>query len=627
MSDQRGATLTSAQQAAVAATEGPVLIIAGPGSGKTHTLVARIVHLVTDCGVAPEEILVSTFTDKAAAELVSRVSTALGAAGVAVNLNEMLIGTLHSLCLRLVDEHREFTRLKRNYTVLDQFEQQYLLFRRMREFRAVEGIEAVIGAGLQSGWDIAEKLARRFNQCSEELLDADTLSQSDHADVAALGRLYERYLALLVEENSLDFSTIQVEAWRLLDSRPEALAALQERVRYLMVDEYQDTNTVQEAILALLAGKHGNLCVVGDDDQGLYRFRGATIRNILEFPSLLPDRTCNRVVLRDNFRSHPDVVEFFQQWMARTDWQKGGRSFRFSKDIDASGGQTWAGPGVLRVGVPETEAWQAEVIAFLHHLQATGRLTDWNQVAFLFRSVKHDKAIGLARALEAAGIPVYAPRSGLFFERTEVRRMVGALISVFPQWQPTLQEGWPVGAPPPPVWAWYDACVGEFADALADPEHADLLRWCRQKVRAHAAGEETPYAFSGLFYQLLQFRMFAGYLGEPALGSVLDSRPARNLAILSGLLTRFEYLHHVDVLKPDRLPKILSWLGNTYLRFLFDGGIEEFEDPSDYAPAGCVGFLTVHQSKGLEFPVVVVDSLYAVPTKSHDDLDVRLHAE
>ena len=617
--------LTAAQQLAVDRTDGPVLIIAGPGSGKTYTLVERVVHLVTACAVKPEQILIATFTEKAASELITRVSNRLGETGQSVNLAEMYIGTLHSICLRIVDEHREFTRLKRSYAVLDQFEQQYLVYRQLKKFKELPSFSDFVGAVAKSNWETATDLVSWFNKCSEELLDGTTLSGAADPRIAALGSLYARYLELLTEENALDFSTIQVEAWRLLEQQPQVRDALRRQIRYAMVDEYQDTNTVQEAVIKLLVGDEGNLCVVGDDDQGLYRFRGATIRNILEFPRLFPDRTCERIELTANYRSHKDIVEFFQQWMNRMEWRVDGRQFRFDKEITAASAQSWIGPAVQRVGADGVDAWCAEVLAFLLELRSTRQLTDLNQVAFLFRSVKHDNAMTLARFLDSNGIPVYAPRSDLFFERPEVRRLVGALLAMFPQFDEVVRAGWPSGAEEPAVWAWYDACVGEFMDVSAVPENEELRKWVIRARKRHASmAENADYAFSGLFYQLLQFPLFAGPLGDASLGGVVDSRPARNLAILSRLLTRFEHLHRITVLNAKWLERDLWSLGNQYFRFLFDGGIGEFEDVAEYAPSGCVNFMTVHQAKGLEFPIVIVDSLYAVPRKNHVDLDEQL---
>ena len=271
----------------------------------------------------PEEILVSTFTEKAAAELVTRVSNRLAEAGIRANLNEMYIGTLHSLCLRILDEYRERTRLKRSYGLLDQFDQQYLLYRTIADYDAVEGAEGLIGSPQSSRWYRAKTLAGWVNTVAEELLDPAVLQAADDERVRALGALTERYWSALEEANTLDFSTIQLETYRLLSEHEDVRSALRDRIRYVMVDEYQDTNTVQEALVLLLAGDAGavpNLCVVGDDDQGLYRFRGATIRNILEFPDQFGDGVCRSVRLETNYRSHPDIVRFYGRWMESLDW-------------------------------------------------------------------------------------------------------------------------------------------------------------------------------------------------------------------------------------------------------------------------------------------------------------------
>ena len=275
------------QQEAIHITEGPLLIIAGPGSGKTFTLVERIYHLISEHDIPPERLFVSTFTEKAAAELITRVSSRLAADNITVNLNEMYIGTFHSICLRFLEENREFTRLQRGFTVLDRFDQQYFLYQRLSDYEEIEGSEHIINS---RGWRGAANLMTWVNKVSEEALDPEDLLNAPEPEVQALGRCYQQYQTHLKEDNYLDFSTIQLEALRLLEGHPEILNEIRDKIQYLMVDEYQDTNTIQERILFKLADPDFNLCVVGDDDQGLYRFRGATIRNILEFPENFPGR-------------------------------------------------------------------------------------------------------------------------------------------------------------------------------------------------------------------------------------------------------------------------------------------------------------------------------------------------
>lgn len=615
------------QLEAILATDGPVLIIAGPGSGKTFTLVERIVYLIKHKGIAPESLLVVTFTDKAARELTTRISNRLTDLGIKFNLNEMYLGTFHSICLRILEEFREFTRLKRNFTLFDQFDQQYFLYQRINEFRNLPDAQLVMGDDQSGRWAQSESLLKWLNKVSEEALDAAALAAAPEPEIRALAACFSKYQALLHENNSLDFSGIQYEALQLLETHPEVLVQLREKLTYLMVDEYQDTNTIQERILLLLAGEKRNLCVVGDDDQGLYRFRGATIRNILEFPSLFDEGQCKQVKLTVNYRSHPDIIRFYNEWMREQTWDDGTRVFRFAKQIVPRDDVFPDVPTVVRLAVSDDEGkatnWHAEVLAFLNGLKASGKLSDWNQVAFLFRSVKNDKVVALARFLEAEGVPVFSPRSNMFFEREEIRLMIGALIFLFPQF-PTVRA-WAEGVTLP-IWDYYDQqCFKPFTDELRKPENKPLLDWARPLAKRHAVlMQNTDDAFSGLFYQLLQFPLFSRFLTDEAVQGVDKGRAARNLGTFSKLLTKFEYLHHVSVLNPEWLKKNIRDLFNQFLRFLVDGGIGEYEDEAEYAPKGCVSFLTIHQSKGLEFPVVVCGSLEAVPRKQYSELDVLL---
>lgn len=615
------------QLEAILATDGPVLIIAGPGSGKTFTLVERIVYLITQKGVAPESLLVVTFTDKAARELTTRISNRLAELNIQFNLNEMYLGTFHSICLRLLENYREFTRLKRSFTLFDQFDQQYFLFLHIKEFRELPDAELVMGGEQTGRWTQSECLLKWLNKVSEEALDATTLAAAPEPEVRALATCFAKYQELLQEYNSLDFSGIQYEALQLLEKRPEVLAQLCEKITHLMVDEYQDTNTIQERILLLLAGERSNLCVVGDDDQGLYRFRGATIRNILEFPALFDDGQCKQVKLTVNYRSHPDIIRFYNEWMKEQVWDDGTRVFRFAKQIVPREDDFPDLPAAVRLAASDDKDdatnWHAEVLAFLNGLKDSGQLADWNQVAFLFRSVKNHKVVALARFLETQGVPVFSPRSNMFFEREEIRLVIGALIFLFPQFPKV--RAWAEGVTLP-IWDYYDyQCFKPFIDELRKPENKPLLDWARPLAKRHAVlTQNTDYAFSGLFYQLLQFPLFSRFLSEEAAQGVDKGRAARNLGTFSKLLTKFEYLHFVSVLNPEWLEKNLRDLFNQFLRFLQDGGIGEYEDESEYAPKGCVSFLTIHQSKGLEFPVVVCGSLEAVPSKQYSALDVLL---
>ena len=239
------------QMEAILHTEGPLLIIAGPGAGKTKTLVDRIVYLISK-GVNPEEILVATFTEKAAKELITRVSNKLLELDVKLNLNDMYIGTLHSIFLRFLEEHREFTRLKRSYKLLDQFDQRYFIYNNIKEYLSVEDADELLGDHRTPSWTKADKLIGYINTVGEENLDIELLKASDDSGVRAIGEFYEIYSNQVEEDNSLDFSFIQTEAYNLIKNNPSVLEEIQDKIKYFMVDEYQDTNTIQEKIILLI---------------------------------------------------------------------------------------------------------------------------------------------------------------------------------------------------------------------------------------------------------------------------------------------------------------------------------------------------------------------------------------
>ena len=613
--------LNKEQQKIVNQTEGPVLVIAGPGSGKTKTLVDRIVNLVSK-GVAPEQILVGTFTEKAAKELITRISNLLLELNISVNLKDMYIGTLHSIFLRFLEENQEYTRLKKNFRLFDQFEQAFCIYRRINEFLAIEDITELIGNYNTSYWSKASSIATRINVVSEEMLDVDKLEASDEAAIRSLAKAYRIYRTILEEENALDFSSIQLEAYELLANQPVVLKRIQERLKYFMVDEYQDTNTIQEKILLLLASEHNNICVVGDDDQGLYRFRGATIRNILEFDSNFPEGQCKHFFLETNYRSHPDIVKFYNGWMHDEKWGFSGTPFRFDKNIVHDKSRSFPQtPTVVKLFSKESsDAYHKEVLRFIRFLQDNHHISDLNQIAFLFRSVRGDKAKALASFLEQNGIKIFSPRSDMFFEREEIKLLLGCLLSIFPQYKEILREG-------SSILQVYQSWELLFMNKLKEDPKANkfLIAWVIKKQIEHAdLKHSTDYGFVSLIYQMLQFPIFSRYLDVSLEMNKSDLRPAYNIGILTNLISKFEYLYNFTILTPNNIEKNLKYLFKYYLRFLFDGGIDEYEDFEETTPSGCISFMTIHQSKGLEFPVTVVGSMNAVPRKSYNDVDVSL---
>lgn len=611
-----------AQREAINSTNGLVLITAGPGTGKTFTLVKRAVYLIQECGVKPEQIMMATFTEKAAKELITRITNELAKRDISVNVNEMYIGTFHSLCLRIIKENLEFTRLKRNYRLLDTFDQKYLVFRNYYKFKNIDGIDELLSRG--GTWKRSDEICNYVNHLSEEMVDVEALQKDTNPEIRTLGKILSVYQEILEEGNLIDFSTIQTECFRLLTDNQKILSELQNKLQYLMIDEYQDTNYIQEQIVFLIGAKHHNICVVGDDDQGLYRFRGATIRNILEFPYKFQNENCKVIPLVVNYRSNSDIVDFYNEWMSTTsganfkfEWDK----YRYEKQIVPHEKSSIQSPAVVKLFSKDDEdEWHEKILEFIVKLKESGKLSDYNQLAFLFSSVKHQRVTALANFLEKSGINVYSPRSDMFFKRDEIKLAIGCLMLMFPKYVLKFEKQ-EFGFLQAEHYRYYKECIVAANEYVTKPENKALLQFMRSHGKAHAGlTGTTDYAYSGLLYKLFMYKPFSDILDTDMSVGVVDIRPTRNLALLTQIIGKFEYLHRVDVFNGSYIDKNTELLFNLYLKLLYDGGISEYEDEAEYAPSGCVSFLTIHQSKGMEFPIVFVDSLSNAPRKTYKDL-------
>jgi len=608
-----------AQFEAINQTEGPVLIIAGPGSGKTFTLIERIIKLILEKKVTPDAMMVVTFTEKAARELETRISNRLGDLKINFDLHEMYIGTFHGVCLRFLEEFRDHTRLKRNFIVLEPFDQQYLIFQKWWNFyKSIQNIDLLITE--KAVWKKSQQIANYVNKVTEEAISIKSLLADGDLRMQALASCYQLYQQHLIEQNALDFSRIQYEFYELLLTNKDLEDMLKVKLKYIMVDEYQDTNSIQEFILNRLMNKENNLCVVGDDDQGLYRFRGATIRNIFEFPKKFPKTPPKRVKLSINYRSHPEIIDFYNNWMVDHDWDAPkGKVYRYQKDMEPCEKKYPKVSTVISVSSENLEEWPQEVHKFLVNLKKNG-LEDWNQVAFLFRSVNNPNVRNLSNYLESVGIPVYSPRSNMYFDRLEIKLIIGAFLSIFPNYKNIRQGN---STYENPVWNYYDfECEELFLQELGKSQNKGLAKLIFELRKKHTnLVENTDYAFIRLFYQLISHTLFANFLSEDSMKGPDKGRAQRNLSKFSSFLSKFEYLHNVkNVFIPIYFDSNIKKFFNDYLSYLKDGGIDEYEEEEEYAPSGCVSFLTIHQSKGLEYPVVIVGSLWDKPNDKSDQV-------
>ena len=285
-------TLNKPQKEAVFHTEGPLLILAGAGSGKTRVLTHRIAYLIEEKGVNPWNILAITFTNKAAEEMRQRVDSLVG-----IGAESIWVSTFHSMCVRILRRYIDRLGYDNRFTIYDTDDQKTLMKEVCRK------------TDIDTKRFKERMLLSVISSAKNEMILPEEFELNAGGDFVQLkiAKVYKEYEAQMRANNALDFDDLLVKTVQLLETQPDVRENYQERFRYIMVDEYQDTNTVQFRLVSLLAGKYRNLCVVGDDDQSIYKFRGANIRNILDFEKEFSDAKV--IKLEQNYRSVGNVLE------------------------------------------------------------------------------------------------------------------------------------------------------------------------------------------------------------------------------------------------------------------------------------------------------------------------------
>lgn len=284
-------TLNEPQREAVRHTDGPLLILAGAGSGKTRVLTHRIAYLIEELGVNPWNILAITFTNKAAGEMRQRVDNLVG-----FGSESIWVSTFHSMCVRILRRFIDRLGYDNRFTIYDTDDQKTLMKAVCKK------------VDIDTKTFKERMLLSVISSAKNEMILPEEFELNAGGDFAKLkiAKVYREYEAQLKANNALDFDDLLVRTVQLLQTQPDVRENYQERFRYIMVDEYQDTNTVQFRLVSLLAGKYRNLCVVGDDDQSIYKFRGANIRNILDFEKEYPDAKV--IKLEQNYRSTGNIL-------------------------------------------------------------------------------------------------------------------------------------------------------------------------------------------------------------------------------------------------------------------------------------------------------------------------------
>jgi DNA helicase-2/ATP-dependent DNA helicase PcrA len=577
------AELNPTQREAVAATEGPVLVVAGAGSGKTRVLTYRIAHLVRDLQVAPDAILAITFTNKAANEMKERVAALVGGA-----VRSMWVSTFHSACVRIL--RREASRLgyRSAFTIYDDADSLRLLRMVTKDL------------DLDSKRFPEKAMKAVISNAKNELIDFESFAdQGDgfyHEQVADIYRLYQQRL---VEASAMDFDDLLMVTVELFAAFPDVLAQYQHRFRYLLVDEYQDTNRAQYMLVKQLTAAHRNLCVVGDSDQSIYKFRGADIRNIRDFEKDYPDARV--IVLDQNYRSTETILEAANSVISNN-------TRRTPKHLWSDRG---TGSPIVRFEAEDEHDEAGFVVDEIERLQQEGyNLAD---SAVFYRTNAMSRVI--EDVFVRRGIPYSVVGSVKFYDRKEVKDAVAYLkVLVNPSDEVSVKrilneprrgignttvahidrftqsrginflEGLTRVGEIPQLNARAQRSVGEFV-ALVD------------MIREKAADGGVAAAVQSV---LDDTGMVAGYESErtiEAMGRV------ENLRELAGVAAEFESSNEGAIIgdEPydslDNLRRLEVFLESTALV----ADIDEWDEG-----AGAVTLMTLHTAKGLEFPAVFI---------------------
>lgn len=388
-------TLNGPQREAVLCTEGPLLVLAGAGSGKTRVLTHRIAHLVEDLNVAPWQIMAITFTNKAAAEMRERLQSLIGGGA-----RGMWVSTFHSMCVRILRTDCERVGFAKGFTIYDDSDSKRLVEQIMDELN-IDKKRYPIPA-----------LRNRISQAKNDLQVAEVFAEKTSDQVGQVAaRVYTRLQERLRQLNAFDFDDLLLYTWLLLKNHPDVLAAYQNRFRCLMVDEYQDTNHAQYVLTQLLAAAHKNIMVVGDDDQSIYSWRGADLRNILDFEKDYPEA---RVVkLEENYRSMGNILAAANAVIANNLTRKPKKLFT-SKP---------AGDKISVYSATDERDEGRWIASEIEHQHGEGM--SYNQIAVFYRTNAQSRM--LEDMLMRAGVPYRLIGGTRFFDRAEIRDVMAYL--------------------------------------------------------------------------------------------------------------------------------------------------------------------------------------------------------
>jgi DNA helicase-2/ATP-dependent DNA helicase PcrA len=551
----------------VETTEGPLLIQAGAGSGKTKTLTHRIAYLIAAKRATPYNILAVTFTNKAAKEMRERVAQLLGQS--ADNRSFMpYMGTFHGICVRLLRQDGEHIGVPRSFVIFDESDRQ----------------SAVKQAAKQLMIDDKafppRVLAGFISSAKNEMLTADEYRASANSPAQqAAAQVFPRYERVLKEAGALDFDDLINQTVRMLESRPEVRRKWQQQFRYIMIDEYQDTNAAQYKLVNLLTNENRNIAVVGDDWQSIYSWRGADFRNILNFERDYKD--CTVIKLEQNYRSTKHILDAAHAVI--------------SKNQQRSDKQLWTeAAGGLPVQLVPVHNERAEAEAVIRRVQnaVDAGHRRYRDYAVLYRTNAQSRSV--EEAFVHYGIPYRIVGGQRFYDRKEIKDVIAYLRLIF---QPEDRVS-------------FERIVNVPARGVGAKSLQNFFEWRRANgLTLYEAVTEVARCDS----LTPKARTALGELGNilASVRRLLDD--ASVSGVIDSLLRRIDYLHYLDDGTPqgetrqENVKELLS-VAREYQDVGLEGFLEEVSLVSDLDSADfgsdAVTLMTLHAAKGLEFPVV-----------------------
>ena len=579
--------LNPAQREAVLQTEGPVLVLAGAGSGKTRVITQRIAHIVSKKLAEPSEVLAVTFTNKAAGEMRERVSKLIGKK----RGSEVVLSTFHSFCLKVLRQHIEHLGFRKNFTIAGEGDAHTIIR------RVLDDLDGVHETFSPATFRVQISLAKGANG-SAGIAPDDPEADPEEGEQVEKYRLWlpeiaERYQSALRAANALDFDDLLSYVLKLWNEHPRILARYQKRFKYVMVDEYQDTNPVQYALVRQLVAKHQNLCVVGDDDQSVYGWRGADLRNILDFEKDFPGAKI--VTLAQNYRSTQTILSAANAVIAHNKERRIKKTFTKLKQGRAI---DW-----MVVGDDEHEAKLAA--AWLKNVRekAAARYSDF---ALLYRSNNQSRAFEIA--FRNAQIPYVVIGGQEFFDRAEVRDIIAYLkVLANPRDEPSFLRV--VNMP--------RRGIGDKTlHAVHDLCREEGLPFGKGLALALKEGRVSGPAGQGVREFLAMLKEFRGRLGDgPEDLSELVAELVRRIGYKAELERTSKSLEHAS-LRWENVEAVIraieayeqSATHPTLHDFLDESSLNSDADRSskDERRKTGVTLMTMHGAKGLEFPFVFI---------------------